>query len=269
PDYQPGSADFQRERTSESRRNAGAGPGGGGSDRRNARERVSRDESQLYVGDPYRVAATCGGRRASPDSVGDDAGARCCSAPSRVRECGRLRTSRACARAREMSLRLAIGAGRGRLVRQLLTESVILALLGGLCGVAVGYGGMQIMKQIQVVADVPIALSFRLDERVLLYSLVAAMGSVFLFGLLPAMRTTRADLTGALRMGGSPSISQSGRPRLWTRNMLVVGQVALSMVLLTVATVMYLTFRRDLLAGPGFRADHVLMTTLDPSLVNY
>ncbi len=180
-----------------------------------------------------------------------------------------LLTSRASARAREMSLRLAIGAGRGRLVRQLLTESMILALLGGLCGVAVGYGGVQIMKQIQVVADVPVALSFRLDERVLLYSLVAAMGSVFLFGLLPAMRTTRADLTGALRMGNSRSISQSGRPRLWTRNMLVVGQVALSMVLLTVATVMYLTFRRDLLAGPGFRADHVLMTTLDPSLVNY
>jgi predicted permease len=180
-----------------------------------------------------------------------------------------LLISRAPARAREMSLRLAIGAGRTRLIRQLLTESFILALLGGVGGVAVGYAGTQFLKQMNIVADVPIALSFRLDERVLLFCVAVAIASVFLFGLWPAKRTARADLTGALRGGGSASISTSGHPRLWTRNVLVTGQVALSIVVLTVAAIMYLTFQRDLLAGPGFRTDHLLAANFDPSLVDY
>jgi hypothetical protein len=161
-------------------------------------------------------------------------------------------------------------AGRARLIRQLLTESVILALLGGVGGVALGYAGMQFLKQMNVVADVPIARSFRLDERALLFSLAVAIASVFLFGLWPAKRITRADLSGALRGGGaSPATSTSGHPRLWTRNVLVTGQVALSIVVLTVAAIMYLTFQRYLLAGPGFRTDHLLAANFDPSLVDY
>ena len=84
----------------------------------------------------------------------------------------------------------------------------------------------------------------------------------------PAMRTARADLTGALRDGRLRILCRAARG-CGRRNVLVVGQVALSIVLLTVATVMYLTFQRDLLAGPGFRTDHVLLANFDPSLVNY
>ena len=166
-----------------------------------------------------------------------------------------LLASRAPARAREMSVRLAIGAGRGRLVRQLLTESVMLALLGGIGGVAVGYAGVTFLKQMNVVADVPVALSFRLDERALVFSLAMAGASVLLFGLWPAFRTARAELTGALRVNASTSANR----RVWTRNVLVAGQIALSMVVLTVAAIMYLTFERDLIAGPGFRPDHKLI----------
>jgi predicted permease len=164
-----------------------------------------------------------------------------------------------------MSLRLAIGAGRGRIIRQLLTESSILALLGAAGGAVVGYAGIQLMGQLTIVSDAAVDLDFALDYRVLSFGLVTAVGSVFLFGLGPALRSSRADLTESLRMGGS----QSAKPRQWTRNVLVTGQIALSMVLLTMASLMFQTFRRDLLAGPGFRSDSILMAAFDPSLVGY
>lgn len=172
-----------------------------------------------------------------------------------------LLASKAPARARERSLRLAIGAGRGRIVRQLLTESLILALLGAAGGVAVGYAGIRLMSQMTIVADVAVALSFELDYRVLAFGLATAVASVFLFGLGPALRSARTDLTESLRMRGS----QSAQSKQWIPNILVTNQ----MVLLTVASLMFQTFRRDLLAGPGFRSDNVLMAAFNPSLVNY
>ncbi len=183
-----------------------------------------------------------------------------------------LLTSRAPARAREMSVRLAIGAGRTRLIRQLLTESLLLAVLGAGAGIGVGYAGVRFLRQMNeyaTTADVPLLLSFRLDERVLLFSLAAAAASVFLFGLAPAWRTARAGLTDALRAPGSAPAGSSGRPRLWTRNVLVAGQVALSMVLLTVAGILYVTFHRELLAGPGFRADHTLIANFETAVAGY
>jgi hypothetical protein len=82
-----------------------------------------------------------------------------------------LLTSRAPVRAREMALRLAIGAGRGRLVRQLVTESLIVAILGGALGLAVGYAGMMLFRQIEIPTDLPIMLAFRMDRRALVFSL--------------------------------------------------------------------------------------------------
>lgn len=176
-----------------------------------------------------------------------------------------LLSSKAPARAREMSLRLAIGAGRGRIVRQLMTESLILALLGAAGGAVVGYAGIRLMSQLTIVADAVVDLNFALDYRVLSFGLAAAVLSVFLFGLGPALRSARTDLTESLRTSGS----QPAKSKQWVRNVLVVGQIALSMVLLTVASLMFQTFRRDLLAGPGFRSDNVLMAAFNPSLIDY
>jgi ABC-type antimicrobial peptide transport system permease subunit len=99
-----------------------------------------------------------------------------------------LLTSRAPARAREMALRLAIGAGRGRLVRQLVTESLLLAIAGGIAGLGVGYAGMTLFRQIELPTDLPIALAFRMDRRALLFSLMVAIASAVIFGLVPGMR---------------------------------------------------------------------------------
>src|SRR5206468_11466395 len=78
-----------------------------------------------------------------------------------------LLTSRAPVRAREMALRLAIGAGRGRLVRQLVTESLLIALAGGMLGLGIGYAGMTLFRQIELPTDLPVMLSFQMDRRVL------------------------------------------------------------------------------------------------------
>jgi predicted permease len=176
-----------------------------------------------------------------------------------------LLTSRAPARAREISVRLAIGAGRGRVIRQLLTESMLLALLGAFGALGVGYAAVRFLKRITVPTDVPVVLSFQLDERALLVTLAAAVASVFLFGLVPAARAVRTDLTSALR-GGTQTVP---RRRFWTRNVLVSAQVAISMVLLAVATFMYMGFRQGLLVGPGFRPDRVLVMSFDPSMIHY
>jgi predicted permease len=177
-----------------------------------------------------------------------------------------LLTSRAPVRAREIALRLAIGAGRVRLIRQLITESLLLALAGGLAGVALGYAGVVLLRGITYPSDTPVVLAFQLDQRALGFSLGVALVSVLLFGLGPALQTTRTDLAGALKNSADAAV---GRRRFWGRNLLVVAQVAVSFTLLTVATFMYVGFRRDLVSGPGFRTDHLLMMTFDTSLVHY
>src|SRR5215469_10088105 len=114
--------------------------------------------------------------------------------------------------------------------------------------------------------DLPITLSFHLDQRVLLFSLVVSVFSVLLFGLIPAMQTTRVNLAGAMKTGDAAA---SGRGRLWGRRFLVGCQVAVSLVLLTISAFMYRGFRYELSSNLGFRKDHLLMMGFDPSLVHY
>ena len=177
-----------------------------------------------------------------------------------------LLTSRAPVRAREMALRLAVGAGRPRIVRQLVTESVLVALAGAVAGLAVGYAGMVLFRQIEMPSDLPIIISFRMDHRALLFSLAVALASAVLFGLSPAIQATRADLTAVIKSGDAAA---PGRRRRWGRALLVGGQVAVSVVLLVVALFMYRGFREQLAGGPGYRTDHILLMTVDTGLVRY
>jgi predicted permease len=177
-----------------------------------------------------------------------------------------LLASRAPLRAREMALRLAIGAGRGRLVRQLVTESLLIALAGGVLGLAVGYAGMTLFRRIEIPTDLPIMLTFQLDRRALLFSLIVAMGSGVLFGLVPAIQATRTDLTAVIKAADSVA---PGRRRRWGRAVLVAAQVAISVVLLAVAIFMYRGFAQQLAAGPGYRTDHLLMMNLDTTMIRY
>jgi predicted permease len=177
-----------------------------------------------------------------------------------------LLASRAPARSKEMALRLAVGAGRGRLIRQLITESLLVALAGGVLGVGVGYLGVRVFRQIQIPSDLPITLSFQLNPRVLFFSLAVALFSVLLFGLIPALQTTRVDLASAMKTGDAAA---SGHRRLWGRGFLVGFQVAVSLVLLTISAFMYHGFHRELASSQGFRKDHLLMMSFDPGLVHY
>jgi predicted permease len=177
-----------------------------------------------------------------------------------------LLTSRAPVRAREMALRLAIGAGRGRLVRQLVTESLLIAIAGGVLGLGVGYAGMTLFRQIELPTDLPIMISFQMDRRALLFSLAVSVTSAVLFGLVPAIQATRTDLTAVMKASDSVA---PGRRRRWGRAVLVGGQVAISVVLLVVALFMYRGFRQQIANGPGYRTDHLLMMSFDTGLVRY
>ena len=177
-----------------------------------------------------------------------------------------LLTSRAPARAREMALRVAVGAKRARLVTQLVVESLVISLLGGLLGLAIGYAGMTLFRQIQLPTDLPITLNFEMDRRALLFSLIVSMVSAVLFGLVPAVQATRTDLTALMKTGDAVAPK---RRRRWGRAVLVGGQVAVSVVLLVVATFMYRGFREQLAGGPGYRVDHLLMMGFDTTLMRY
>jgi predicted permease len=180
-----------------------------------------------------------------------------------------LLLSRARARKREIAVRLAIGAGRFRLIRLLLTESLILASLGGLAGIAIGYGVVQWFQSFQNVifmTDLPFSIPFRMDTRVLLASLALSALSALLCGLAPALQSTRVDLVNGLKSG---DVDMPGRKRLWGRNMLVVAQVSMSLMLLTASFLMARSFQHSLLEGTGFKKDHLLMATFDPRLVQY
>jgi predicted permease len=177
-----------------------------------------------------------------------------------------LLTSRAPARAREMALRLAIGAGRGRLVRQLITESLLIAIAGGIAGLGIGYAGMLLFRQIEIPSDLPIMLAFTMDRRALLFSLGVSVASALLFGLVPALSAARSDLTAVMKAGDATA---PGRRRRWGRTLLVGGQVAVSVVVLVVALFMYRGFSKQLATGPGYRISHLMVIRVDTGLVRY
>src|SRR5207248_4705282 len=173
---------------------------------------------------------------------------------------------RARGRTREVAIRIALGVSRTRLVRQLFTESLLLALLGVAAGLGFAYGGIRFLQTIRIPSDLPLVISPQLDGRVLLFSLLSGLASALLFGLVPALQSTKADLVPALK---NAEPGQGTRQRLLGRNALVVSQMALSMILLIATGMLMDGFRKSLILNPGFRTDHILTAEFDTALVRY
>jgi putative ABC transport system permease protein len=169
-----------------------------------------------------------------------------------------LMLSRAAAREREVGVRLALGAGRGRLVRQLLTESVLLAAIGGVLGVALAWAGLRLIVGLAP-ADMPRMDGARIDGLVLAVAALVVLATGLVFGLAPALQLSRPDLAGALREGGRGGTGQRGH-RL--RRLLAGAQVALVVVLLTGAGLLMRSFVQLQQVQLGFRPDHLLTMQL-------
>jgi len=174
---------------------------------------------------------------------------------------------RATLRQREMAIRAAMGASRARLMRQLLTESIVLALFGGAGGLFVGVWACGAIAGLLPGSRFPVRLDFGFDWRVFAYALAAAFFTGTLVGMWPALRAGRADVNSVLQASGRSDTAGVSRHRV--RNVLVVAQVAGSLVLLIVAGLFVRTLYRAQRAYLGFDADHVLNLTLDPAEVGY
>jgi predicted permease len=163
---------------------------------------------------------------------------------------------RAEGRQQELAVRLAIGAGLKRIAIELLSESVVLGVLGGTVGLVVAYGGIQLLLVLEP-ARLPRLNEIAIDPSVVVFTLLVSIIAGLLFGLAPVMKYARPQLASALKESGRGS--SDGRERHRTRNTLVVAQVALALVLLVASGLMIRTFVAMRNVAPGFRdPDHVL-----------
>ncbi len=169
-----------------------------------------------------------------------------------------LLLARAAGRGQEIALRSALGASRIRLVRQMLTESLLLALLGGATGVLLALWGVALLPSLDPNGATP---RIELDRWALGYSLALAMLTGLLFGLLPALKTARTDLQTALKEGGRAS---DASPRQRARNLLIAGEVAVTLALLAGAGLLLRSFAALMRVDPGFDTRNVLTLRLAP-----
>ncbi len=177
-----------------------------------------------------------------------------------------LLMARASDRRREMALRSAIGASRLRLVRQLLTESVLLSTLGGLGGIALAFVGFRVLGVVAP-AELPRFDEIALDARVLVFALGVTAASGLIFGSLPAIHAIRVDLLGCLKEGTRGA--GTGRPRRSFRSVLVVTEVAAALVLMIGAGLLIQSFIGILRIDPGYDPDNVLVARTFPDPVKY
>jgi putative ABC transport system permease protein len=167
-----------------------------------------------------------------------------------------LLLARSRARTREIAIRTAVGAGRGHLIQQLLTESAVIAGLGGAAGIGLAYAFMRWLGAIRLPTDTPIVISTQVDGRMLAFAVAVSAVSALLFGIVPAWKSVAPPRA-------------HGSARGFGRNALVCAQVALSLVLLTTSGALLDAFRRMLVIDPGIRTDHVMMFEFDPTLVGH
>ncbi len=177
-----------------------------------------------------------------------------------------LLLSRATARGREIAVRLAVGAARWQLIRQLFLENLLLAVCGGVFGIAIALAGIKLFASIPIPSDIPVSFDIRLNHRVLAFTLIVSILSTFLFGLVPALRSSRSDVISSLKARDTVGTRKG---RLWGRNVLVSSQLAVSSVLLIISVVIFAGFRRELLQGPGFQTDHLFLMSFDSQMAHY
>jgi predicted permease len=174
--------------------------------------------------------------------------------------------ARASVRQREMAIRAALGGARFRLLRQMLTETMLTALLGGIAGVALGAGLSRLASSAHL-SNIPVRLGFGFDWRVFVYALAAVVFTAVSAGLSPALRATRADVNTVLHQGGRADAG--GKARHKVRGDLMAAQVAGSLTLLIVAGLFVRSLRAVERMDIGFDPNQLLNITLDPSLSNY
>jgi predicted permease len=172
---------------------------------------------------------------------------------------------RAATRQREMALRAALGAPRTRLIRQLFTESLLLALLGCIAGIILGLGGSRAFGSIPLHTSLPIVLDFRFDWRVLAYAIGAAILTALLVGIVPALRASRCNLNEILHEGGRTSTAGGYRVRCT----LAAAQVGGSLMLLIIAGLFVRSLEKAQHTDLGFDPNHVLNLTIDPHEAGY
>jgi predicted permease len=171
-----------------------------------------------------------------------------------------LLLARALARRREFAIRTSLGASRARLVQQLLTESLVISLLGGLCGLAVASAATRGVLAMTPPLPIEISLDASIDLRVLLFTLAVSLGAGLLLGILPTLRSVKQDLTSALKSGETGTGRTS---RMLTRDVLVVGQVAVSLVLLITAGLCIRSLQQAQRIDVGFDPENRLLAAID------
>lgn len=177
-----------------------------------------------------------------------------------------LLLARASGRQREIAIRMAVGAKRVRLIRQLLTESVLLSLAGAALGLLAAMSIDRVLNTLELASPIPLAAHFGPDLRVLAYTISLSMSTAVMFGLLPALRATRVNPVEAMKSG---NVQLGILRRFGLRNALVTGQVAAAFVLLAAGGLFLASFRNAAKSNLGMNTDHVLLMSFDPALNRY
>jgi putative ABC transport system permease protein len=175
-----------------------------------------------------------------------------------------LLLARAAVREKEVALRISLGAGRGRLARQLLTESVLLSLIGGVLGILLGWSSLHFLTSL-LQRRLPQAIAIHLDGRILLVALLLSLATGLVFGMAPVVQLIRGNLHDRLKQGGRQTAG--GGQRL--RQVLVVSEIAISLVLLAAAGLLLRSMVSLINVDKGFNSHHVITMAVRPSPVRY
>jgi predicted permease len=169
-------------------------------------------------------------------------------------------------RQREMAVRVAVGATRIRILRQMILESMLLSLAGGVLGVLLSLWATQALSAFRIPAPIPLDLTLTVDWRVLAYTFALSVGAGLFFGIAPAWAASRPKLTNALK--GEDPLARPGS-RLTLRNLLIVGQVAMCVILLTATGLFLRSLQQAATIDIGFRANGIVSLSVDPRINGY